>query len=332
MGQHASLLPYLKSLDLPPDAEMIRRVRSFLIESGLTTGEFAEAAGMNGSSFRVWLSGNYAGRKASKEVEQNTLMVRAKLKEYLDHFEEAHDDFMGRPHYATRDYAAARKAILDSLKEGVAYVVDGPPGTQKTHCARRIAQEINESGKGRAVYMRVRCQQAPQSFLSEIAIRAGLPARGHIDQLIRKLRFFLADRRTVLLIDEVQALSKEGLEIARQLLDEAPYFGVVLLGSHSVSVTLDDWRMEQWRSRVRKTLFFNGPSREEAEDILLTQLGKMSRADLKDTIDEAMTTTKRGGKDIRYISARALFDAINMHRAATATQGKPNLVSGGGAA
>ena len=324
-------LPYLKSLGLPSDAEMIRRVRSFMIESGLTTGEFAELVGMNPNSFRVWVNGNYCQHKPHPE-EQNSLGIRARIKEFMDQFEEAHDDFLNRPHYSTRDFDTLRSSILNALEQGVAYLVDGPPGTQKTHVFRRVAHEINTGALGRAVYMRVRCEQAPQSFLSECAVRAGLPARGSIDQLIRKLRFFLSEKRTVLLVDEAQALSKNGLEIVRQLLDEPPYFGVVLGGSHNLSVTLQHWQMEQWRSRLRRTHLLSGPTREEAESILLAQLGPMSRADLKDTIDEAMTATMRDGKAIKYISARALFDAIRSARAAMNDHGKPSLVNAAGGA
>jgi DNA transposition AAA+ family ATPase len=324
-------LPYLKSLGLPTDAEMIRRVRGFMIESGLTTGEFAECVKINPNSFRVWLCGSYGAHKPHPE-EQNSLGIRATIKEFLDQFEEQHDDFMSRPHYATRDHALLRESILTALEQGVAYLVDGPPGTQKTHSFRRVAHEINEAGLGRAVYMRVRCEQAPQSFLMEVAVRAGLPSRGTIDQLIRKLRYFLSDSRTVLLVDEAQALSKNGLEVVRQLLDEPPYFGVVLGGSHNLSVTLQHWQMEQWRSRLRKTHLLAGPTRDEAETILLEQLGSMSRADLKDTIDEAMTSTMRDGKQLKYISARSLFDAIRSARAAMNASPEPSLVNAQGGA
>jgi DNA transposition AAA+ family ATPase len=324
-------LPYLKSLGLPNDAEMIRRVRAFLIESGLTVVEFAEAVGINASTFRVWLSGNYCANKPHPE-EQNSLSIRAVVKEYLDQFEERHDNFLSRPHYQTRDYTLLRESALTALDQGVAFLVDGPPGTQKTYSLRRVAHEINESGAGRAVYMRVRCEQAPQSFLVECAVRAGIPCRGYIDQLIRKLRFYLSDKRTVLFVDEAQALSKNGLEIVRQLLDEPPYFGVILAGSHNLSVTLDDWRMEQWRSRLRKTHLLSGPSREEAESILLAQLGPMSRQQLQDIVDAAMTQTKRGDKTLSYISARTLFDAIQTARKAMDAHRKPNLVAAGGAA
>ena len=51
--------PYLSSLGLPDDAEMIRRARAFMIQAGLTTGELADLAGLNPSSMRVYLCGSY---------------------------------------------------------------------------------------------------------------------------------------------------------------------------------------------------------------------------------------------------------------------------------
>ena len=43
----------LASLGLPSDVEMIRRVRSFELRSGLTHGELSDMAGLNPASFRV---------------------------------------------------------------------------------------------------------------------------------------------------------------------------------------------------------------------------------------------------------------------------------------
>ncbi len=309
-------MQYLKALGLPSDAELIRRARNFLLESGLTQSEMAELMGIPIGTLRVWTSGSYGANVP--HAQDNSLSIRAKVKDYLDQWDETHDDFLNRPHYQTSDFATIRASVLDAMENGVAYLVDGPPGTQKTHSFRRVAAEINDHAKGHAVYMRVRCEQAPSSFLVECCIRAGIPSRGNIDQMIRKLRFFLSGRRTVLIVDEAQALSKTGLEVLRQLLDEPPYFGVILGGSHNLSVTLQHWQMEQWRSRLRKTHLLTGPSHREAEDILLEQLGPMSRRDVDDTIDEAMTETMRDSKRVRYISARALFDAIRSAKAAMA--------------
>jgi DNA transposition AAA+ family ATPase len=322
---------YLNQLGLPSDADLIREARRFMLTVGFTIGEMADAVGMNPSSFGVWISGNYDKHDPHGD-ERNTLQVRAKIKEFLNQYEDSRDDFMSRPHYVTKDFTTLRKSILTALDQGVAFLVDGPPGTQKTHAFRRVAHEINTSGLGRAIYMRVRCEQSPQAFLMECCTRAGIPNRGLIDQLIRKLRFFLGKGRTVLIIDEAQALSKNGLEIVRQLLDEPPYFGVVLGGSHNLSVTLQHWTMEQWRSRLRKTHLLSGPTRDEAESILLAQLGGISRAVMQKAVEGAMTSTMRDGKTFEYISARVLFDAIKTTRAALDAQAKPSLVSAGGAA
>jgi type II secretory pathway predicted ATPase ExeA len=206
------------------------------------------------------------------------------------------------------------------MRSGSAYLVDGPPGTEKTYSLRVVEREINESGKGLAVYVYARTGHSPLTFLRECCISTGIPARGNIDQVLRKLRFFLGSKRTrvVLLVDEAQHLDHAGLEILRQLLDLPPFFGVLLGGSHDLTQRLAHWQMEQWRSRLRKTLYLNGPSQAEARQILRAELGPMSNADCDETIAECQATAHRMetvkgkvvSKSFTYTSARDLFGAI----------------------
>jgi hypothetical protein len=157
---------------------------------------------------------------------------------------------------------------------------------------------------------------SPQSFLVEACTEAGIPNRGSIDQLIRKLRFFLGGNRTLLIVDEAQHLGLNGLEVLRQLLDTPPYFGVVLGGSHDLSMRLRDWRMEQWRSRLRRSHMLTGLAVGDAERILAGELGPMHASDVKVVIEGATVEAVRNKKPFRYISARNLFFAIEDARAA----------------
>jgi hypothetical protein len=307
--------PYLKSLGLPSDAEMIRRTRAFVLHSGLTLGELADLAGLNPSSMRVFLSGNYDRHQG---VEDNTLAVRAALKQVIDSYEIEHGAVVQGKHYDTAEYEAVRRSMWSALRQGTAYLVDGPPGTQKSYTFRRVAQEINRGSEGRAVYVYARVEHSPQSFLIEACTEAGIPNRGTIDQLLRKLRFFLAKQRMLLIVDEAQHLGLNGLEILRQLLDTPPFFGVVLGGSHDISVRLRDWRMEQWRSRLRRTHLLKGLSAAEASSILQAELGPMYAADIADSIKDATVEAVRDRKAFQYVSARNLFFAIEDARTAIA--------------
>jgi DNA transposition AAA+ family ATPase len=307
--------PYLESLGLPDDAEMIRRCRAFIIRAGLTQCEFAELAGLNANSFRVFLSGAYNSHATRQIAESNTLAIRAAIKKAIDLRElDTVAPASGR-HYSTSEYEGIRDSMWAALTAGTAFIVDGPPGTQKTYTFRRVAEEINKSEKGQAVYVYARVEHSPASFLVEACTEAGIPNRGNIDQLIRKLRYFLGSRRTLLIVDEAQHLGFQGLEVLRQLLDQPPYFGIALGGSHDLLVRLKDWRMEQWRSRLRRTHLLKGLSQAEASKILQAELGKMSAKDVAETVQDAVVEAERNKQKFTYISARNLFFAIDDARA-----------------
>jgi DNA transposition AAA+ family ATPase len=186
----------------------------------------------------------------------------------------------------------------------------------------RIEREINTGTEGKALYVYARIHHTPQTFLSEICATAGIPSRGRIDNLARKVAFFLGDTQTLLLVDEAQHLNHDTLEILRQLIDRPPYFGVVLAGSHDLANRLSFWRMEQWRSRVRKSIELNGPSEDECIAILQTEFPGIALTAARETIAECRVSAERTGvvkgklaaKRFDYISARDFFWAIKEAR------------------
>lgn len=297
----------LAAMYLPSDGEMIGRTRLFLMRSGMTPIEMAEAIGYAPQSLHLFMAGNY---DSNCPRESNSLNIRAKLKEFMDLHDIGTQELARGTHHNTLDYTAVRRSAFNALQRGTAYLVDGPPGTQKTWILRQVEREISTRDEGRAVYVYARVDHSPLSFLTEICICAGIPARGNIDQLIRKLRFFLGSGRTLLMVDEAQHLGVSGLEVLRQLLDQPPYFGVILAGSHDLSQRLSHWQMEQWQSRLRKKHFLNGLSEEEAERILVAELGQISQNGIQGTIARSRSEGSRDGKKFTYISARNLFDAI----------------------
>ena len=297
---------------------MIRRARAFALRSGLTYAELADMAGINPSSLRVWLSGSY---DKNHIADLNTLNVRAAIKQAMDRHELAFTAPIAGRHYHTAEYARVRGSMLAALEQGTAFLVDGPPGTQKTYTFRRVADEVNRAGSGRAVYIYSRVDHSPAAFLTECCTEAGIPNRGNIDQLLRKLRFFLGGNgRALLIVDEAQHLPMSTLEILRQLLDTPPFFGVVLGGSHDLSLRLRAWQMEQWRSRLRRTHQLKGLSAAEAAAILRAELGELEAGDVAESIKDATVEAVRNKTPFKYISARNLFFAIEDARAAVADQ------------
>ena len=304
---------HLQTLGLPPDTEMIRRTRAFALQAGLTYGELAEMCGMNVNTFRVWIAGNYDRHHLA---DSNTLNIRAAVKQVIDRYE-LHTVSPGAgPHYNTTEFEKVRRSMWAALRQGTAFLVDGPPGTQKSYTFRRVAEEINKSKEGVAVYVYARVDHGPQAFLVEACSESGIPNRGSIDQLLRKLRYFLGGQRALLIVDEAQHLPTHTLEVLRQLLDTPPFFGVVMGGSHDISVRLRHWQMEQWRSRLRRTHMLNGLTAAEAEQILTSELGPFDPRDVADVIQGATVQAVRNTKPFHYISARNLFFAIEDARAA----------------
>jgi DNA transposition AAA+ family ATPase len=209
----AARKPHLLSLGLPSDTEMIRRTRHFVLRSGLTLAELADMADLNPSSLCVYLSGRY---DAHQGAASNTLAVRAALKQVKDHHELDHPEPAQGKHYETAEFKAIRDFMWTALREGTAALVDGPPGSKKSVSFEYVIKEINASGAGRAIYLYCDIDQSPQSFLIEACTEAGIPNRGSIAQLIRKLRFFLGGQRALLVVDEAQHLPPNTLETLRK--------------------------------------------------------------------------------------------------------------------
>jgi len=307
----------LARMDIPSEDSMRKRIKLFVQSSGMTGIEFGQAIGYADCSVALFLNGRYDAHHAK---EENTRALRAAAREFMDLHETSLDWVSPHAAHHTCAFRQVRSAALAAMRSGTAYLVDGPPGTEKTFSLRSAEREINDSGEGRAVYVYARIGHTPQSFLRECCLSAGIPGGGMIDQLLRKLRTFLGSKRqrVVLIVDEAQHLDHKGLEVLRQLLDLPPFFGVVLGGSHDLTQRLGHWQMEQWRSRLRKTLYLNGPSQTEARQILRAELGELTDADCDETVAECRATAERTetvrGKIVKkqftYTSARDLFGAI----------------------
>jgi DNA transposition AAA+ family ATPase len=314
----------LAKMNLPSDQDLRQRALLFRQRSGLTLGEFSEAIGYGSSSLNVFLSASYdSNLTGDHDSSRNSLNIRAALKQYLDLQEDIQPAPQSHTLHPTKDLARVVESCLRALDHGSAYVIDGPPATQKTFSLREAERQIKLRNDGsRALYLYARINHAPTGFLRTLCNEAGVTNRGDTDQLILKLRHFLARGRTVLMVDEANNLPNETLDVLRQLLDLPPHFGVVLAGSDELSRRISHWKMERWHSRVRKTLYLAGPSQAEAREIMRAALGPLSNADCDATIAgcqaHASRTEVADDKPIsqrfNYISARKLFWAIDRAR------------------
>jgi DNA transposition AAA+ family ATPase len=316
----------LARMTLPTDAETVKRATAFRQRSGLTFEEFSMALGYSPSSLSVYLQGRYGNNLAGREesaATSNTRAIRYALKQFMDLYEGTVKQRPMAPSHKTKDFVEVRRACMKASQNGTAYVIDGPPGSQKTFSLQSAVREINERTDGsRAVYVYARVDHAPQAFLQECCNAAGISSRGMIDQLIRKLGFFLSTGDVLFVVDEAQHLEHKCLEVLRQLLDQY-HFGVIMAGSDDLARRLDHWQMERWRSRVRKTLYLNGPSVAESRAIIRAELepllGPHTDAQCDGIIDGCYAEAERAcktangdlaAKKFRYVSARNLFFTI----------------------
>jgi DNA transposition AAA+ family ATPase len=141
----------LARLTLPSDQEMIRRIRDFMLRAGLSQTEFAQQIGYSVASVGLYINGHY-GEHHPREA--NTLAIRAAAKEFMDLHECDQDIRLRGTHHHTQSFSEIRNAALNALEKGTSYLVDGPPGTEKTWSLRQIEREIRENDLGRVVYLR----------------------------------------------------------------------------------------------------------------------------------------------------------------------------------
>jgi Cdc6-like AAA superfamily ATPase len=272
------------------------------------------------------------GRYCEKhDAESNSRALCAAVKDYIEPSLEAYRRVSlggadGAIVYRTGNYRLVRKAFYSALNHGWAYCVDGAPGTRKTFLLRSLITELEraeicKNGQGRrAHYVRCRRGIRPLNLTQRIAMACGLPSRGQIDQLIRKVQFHFVTRRVLLVFDEAQHLDDDCIETVRELLDMPPFIGVLFAGSHDLKRIFDRLDLEQWRSRLQNRIELkNGVSRDEAQQILTSELGEqISNKELESLLRGFRVKDVRRGHPLNcacdectYISARSLFFFID---------------------
>lgn len=314
----------LLEMEIPDDSAIRARVEIFMMKSGYTQFEIAGKIGYSHAALSHFLRGKY---DEHWQREGNTLMIRSRLQEFLDRssFELKPRDF-GKA-YPTRSSKQIRNAFFKALENGWAYCIDGAPGTQKSYAAEYLVRELarseaDKNGSGRRAYY-IYCypNTSPENLLKMIAIEAGISARGHLDQLIRKVQYEMACHRTLLILDEAQRLPKVTIETVRALLDRPPYIGMLFMGSHELQRIFADLRMEQWKRRLNKIVVLDGLTQEEAENIITSELRTVSQKQINlliesSTVKDYRKPLPRDGRKPQefetYISAGELFKSIEL--------------------
>jgi hypothetical protein len=218
--------------------------------------------------------------------------------------------------YETGNYRLIRRYFYEALDKGRAYLLRGAPGTQKSEVIKHLVAELNRSevsknGHGRRAFP-VYCGEGirPTQLMKEIAVAASSSSLGDTRRIFRNLRFDLRGRRSLFIFDESQHLSIPCLETIRELLDQPPHAGLLFLGSHEIEHTFNRLDMEQWGDRIRQAIELPGIQEDEASKIITSELGEYPDNKVQGLIKDCYGADLRKGREVRYISARKLFLAI----------------------
>lgn len=301
--------------ELPSSTAVREELRDYLAVTGMNISEFAEACSRSYSAINFFLKGSYS------LVAESDLYIRKAVRDFLTAHPVKPDTRAPGKLYKTEDYQQLRKYFYLALRHHRAYVVQADPGIGKTFNSKHLIAELNrkemsKNGAGRRAYfVRASGTMKPTQLLREIAIACGVSSVGDSRRILRTLRHVFAGRPVLIVIDEAQQLSVSALEAVRELLDEPPNCGLLVIGSHELehNFTLHAIELEQWNSRIAAFRTLDGLDEDGAMAILAEEFPKTPRAELRSIMEDCRVSHLRSvGKQrpAKYISARRLFTAI----------------------
>jgi type II secretory pathway predicted ATPase ExeA len=303
----------------------IKAVRSQLLDymerTGLQTADMARRINYSRVSLYHFVQGRY------ENVARSSAQIRAAIIDFISaHPIEPVTKSSGRM-YETENVRLIRKCFYEALDGQRAYYFRGAPGSQKTFVLEHLIaelnrQEISKNGHGRrAFYVRARYGITPTQMMKRIAESAGSITAGDVDRILRNLRFDLRGRKVLFVIDEAQALDIPCLETLRELHDLPPNCGLLFAGSHELESMFNRLDMEQWKSRLRKGAELPGIQEDEAAMVIRAELGDVSDQKISELVKKCYTTDQRKGREVKYISARLLFFALQAIQERKAVKG-----------
>ncbi|KTC64618.1 putative secretion ATPase, PEP-CTERM locus subfamily (plasmid) [Legionella adelaidensis] len=206
---------------------------------------------------------------------------------YLEHFKLKKPPFSLTPN--TEFYCElpthneALNVLLLSLNQGEGFIkIVGEVGTGKTLICRLLLNALDDSFV--TAYI-PNPDQSGESLRLSLAIELGLKPEKNLPQHellelinLRLLELFKAGKKTVLIIDEAQALPESCLEAIRLLTnletEEKKLLQVVLFGQHELDYKLDQNHMRQLKQRITFSYCLKPLAKEELEIYICHRLAK----------------------------------------------------------
>jgi DNA transposition AAA+ family ATPase len=300
-----------------------RQLNEYLARTGLSNSEIARRLDFPENALENFRNGRYY---------QDIRSARS-LRTSIDDYMRAHPagergSVLGEL-YETSNVRKIRATFLDLLPRPVAYMIYAPPGSQKTFALQNEVARLNQDEAARAdgiraLYVYARNAICPRDLMRRIAIAAGSRTDNGIEPMMQSLRYDYLGRRTVLVIDEAQHLSLACLETLRELLDQPPYFSLLLAGSHDLKRTFDQFSatLEQWNSRLVAKVRLPGLEHSEARAIIEREIGALLAAKPKEQAEAIVeklivsaTTRDAFADNLPYINVRTLTNSLGQIKA-----------------
>src|SRR6185312_1728215 len=294
----------------PQRRQVTQVLTEYLQRTGLTPADFARRINYSAVALRFFMTGKYGSIAGSDAA------IRAAIMDFINaHPIQPVTETNGKL-YETHNVRLIRECFYQALDERHAYYFRGAPGSQKTFVLQHLIAELNreeisKNGHGRRAFY-VYCREGikPTQVMKRVAEAAGSITTGEVDRILRNLRFDLGGRKVLFVLDEAQHLNVECLETLRELHDMPAHFGLLFAGSHELEKTFNRLDMEQWHSRLHKGSELPGIQEHEAGDIIRAELGNVKQEKIQALIKQCYTTDQRKGREVKYISARLLFFAL----------------------
>lgn len=320
MGLSYARKKEIAALRLPEDSEITRQAKDYMATTGLSLTAFARHVGCADNTLSCFFNGTY------QRISGTSKNVGAKIMKFIDAHPAGIVERAKGKLYDTENVVTLRHWFRYSLEHSGErdriICVYGGPGSQKTFVAEHLVdnlnrQELSKNGHGARAF-HIYCSQdiTPSELVRKVMCACALPSNQRIQQNLASLRIFFRSRKVVFLFDEAQHLGISCLEIVREMQDQRPHFGIMLLGSHKLRefFTNRAAELEQWNSRMTAVIELPGISEERAAEIVRTELNgvkEYTATKMRVFLKACMATDIYSGRRaVQYLSARKLFNSI----------------------
>lgn len=341
----------VKALDLPSAVETRRAILAYQAQAGYGHHAFAERIGYSHVALDHFMAGTYA-RQAATDI-----YLRAAAWDYMNRCPLQPVLRVPGNLFETENVRRIRQYFDAAVEHGEVCLLYGPPGTQKTFTLLHLIAERNranaqltgaaqvpgEGSLGRkkssrqidAIYVYASVGMSPASLLQRVGREAGIHHRSVRERILASFISYCRaqEHPPAVIIDEAQHLTKDGLEQARELNDQAGC-GLILAGSHNLYEEILKNRrwLEQWISRQDHKEPLPGLLENEVAAIAARELGNGHPAKLSDKqvraltegcrVDDFYSRNAEGQPEPRkYYSVRRLTKMLAQYKSAQQKKG-----------